>query len=392
MGKTTGLPKIGIVTILAFFTWGFTMLSRTAFGYYLTELSLSAVRAGWANFLTSICLFFSAIVFTRLVERTGKYRGILSAQLLLTAVAVAAMGYARSYAVVLLVKGLLGVGCGPIFALMMTMVERNSTPESYPGNAAIVANGEAILNTMLGPILVVGCLGFFGFRKTNLLLAALVGTMALLWRLAAPRDSAPSGKHPQKEATSFRELLSCPDVLVCACGSIFSLIPCWCIYVYVPSLLQSTGRYSDTVMSFAMTAMGAFMMIWMLITPKLCKALGTKLAGALLGASAVTGLTLLSLFPGNLGCVGLFVIFGGNCSVVSMIFMAIIPVERIEPSKSASAMALVNGSAELLGASVGPLIAGMIADSAGMGAGMLFAAGCMLCALLAGLFQSHKTT
>lgn len=375
------------VTLLAFFTWGLTMLCRTAFGYYLTELSLSSTQAGLANFLTSFCLFWSAIFFSRLAERKNCHTLILVVELAVCAVSMAALGFSRSFAMVLVVKAVLGIGCGPLFTLLMTLTERASAPDRYAGNAAIVANGESILNTILGPILIVWVLQVVGFAGTNLILAGILLILGVLWFRSRKSASGEAAAAPAAgKSVPMGQLLRSRNVIISALGGIFSLIPCWCIYVYVPSLLQKTGSYSDTAMSFVMTAMGVFMMIWMLLMPLMGKHLGYRVTGAVLSVMAIVALAALALFPDNLVCVLLFIAFGGNCSVVSMLFMAILPVESVPAEQSASAVALVNGSGELLGASVGPLIAGVLSDRLGMRFGMLFAAACMGVVLVAGLF------
>lgn len=399
MNKARTIGRGEWVTFLGFFTWGLTMFSRTAFGYYLTELELTSTQAGVANFLTSFCLFWSALFFSRLAERKNCHVQVLVAELVVCAAAMVGMGLASSYWMVLVVKVLLGIGCGPVFSLLMIMTEQASAPERYAANAAMVANGEAVISTALGPVLIVWCLAALGFLGTNLAFGVSILLMALLWlgsKKMLTRPRARAATEAESPKVSIWALLKNRGILVCTVCTIFTLVATWCIYVYAPSLLLDTGKYSDRMMSLIMTAMGIFMIVWMLVMPVLARRFGNKRASLILSFLELVALLALALFPENWLCVALFVVLGGNGSVVVMLYMAIIPLEYVEDSQSGTAMALVNGSGELLGASVGPLIAGVISDWAGMKAGMLFAAASMAVVLLVTLLlkevKSDTTT
>lgn len=370
------------VTILAFLTWGLSMLCRTAFGYYVEPLELTATQAGIANFLTSFCICISAVVVSRIAERDGKQRQYLTGMLLICVTSVAMIGVCRNFPMVLLSKALLGIGCGPLFTFLMTMTERASTPEQYPTNAGIVANGEAILATIAGPVLIVSLMSHMGFLGTNLILAALLAVLTVAWFLVG-RGSSQGKREKAAPAIPIRQVLCNRNILLCIVGGVGSLLACWCIYVYAPSMLLEAQCYSDSTMSLIMTMMGLFMATWMLFLPYLSNKYGRKpviVVFSLLGAAA---LLALAFRPAKLMFVLLFILFGGCCSVISMFFMAIIPVDSVPAGESATAVALINAASELLGASLGPLVAGVIADYAGMRYGMLLAALAMVITALA---------
>lgn len=374
-----------VITWLSFFTWGLTMLCRTAFGYYLEPLKLTATQAGVANFLTSFCICISAIVVSRVAERKNKQRQYLSLMLAICTISVAMLCVFKSFPMVLVSKALLGIGCGPLFTFLMTMTERASSPEQYPTNAGIVANGEAILATIAGPLLIVAMLNRFGFVGLNGVLAALLFVLTAAWILSGRFGSQTASEKPAAMCP-VRDILRNRNILLCVVGSVSSLLACWCIYVYAPSMLLEAKCYSDSTMSLIMTMMGLFMAMWMLFLPYLSNKIGRKnivVGFSLLGAVA---LLALAFWPAKLVFVLLFILFGGCCSVISMFFMAIIPVDSVSAEENATAVALINASGELLGASVGPLIAGMLADYAGMRYGMLFAASAMIIAAVAGAF------
>lgn len=93
---------------------------------------------------------------------------------------------------------------------------------------------------------------------------------------------------------------------------------------------------------------------------------------------AAVGLGAIMAFPGNILAIVLYILFGGLASVMSLFFMAIISVERIPEEQSASALSLINGGCELLGASIGPMIAGWLADRINLRVSMLISMVCMV--------------
>ena len=224
-------------------------------------------------------------------------------------------------------------------------------------------------------------------RLANGLLAAVIALLAAAWLLNRKKIAAVGS--PQKKGRakgSVRSLLRNRNIIVCILGGIFSLIACWCIYVYAPTLLKATERYTDSTMSFIMTAMGVFMTAWMLFLPYIGGRIGYKPVAIVFSACGAGSLLALFLKADSLFCVTCFILFGGCCSVISMIYMAIITVDSTEAEQSAAAVALVNALGELLGASVGPLLAGMLSDAYGMKYGMLFAGGSMAIVTAVGFF------
>lgn len=371
-----------LVTSLAFFSWGLSMLARTAFGYYLEPLGITSTQAGTANFLTSGCICFSAVLVSRWAEKHNAFTKTLIAALAGCAAATALLSAAKSFAVVLLAKALLGIFCGPLFTLLMTLTERASTPQTYAANAGIVANGEAILNTIIGPVMIVFLIGKLGMPGANGLLAAVLAALAAGWWLCRKRipDGAPDKKPEARTRTPVAALLRSRNLLLSIVGAVLSLCACWCVYMYAPTMLLASGRYSDSTMSYIMTAMGVFMAIWMLLLPVISERLGRK--PVTIAATAAGSAALLALYfkADSLLCVSVFILFGGCSSVVSMLYMALICTDSVSEEESPTAVAVVNGTGELLGSSVGPLIAGVISDAYGVRYGMLFA-GCAMALL-----------
>ena len=377
-------------TFLAFFTWGVVMICRTAFGYYLTPLHLSPSQAGLANFMTSIVVCIAAVPLTRLADRKQSYARLLTAELLVCALSMLLLSAAKSFPTVLAAKALLGLGCAPIFTMLMTLTERVSTPETYPGNAGIISNGESILNTIAGPTLIVFLLGSVGFGGTNRTLAAALLFMTVLW-IFAGRGLRFTENKKEDKASPLIDIIRAPNILICLFGTVSALITCWCIYLYVPTLLTQNGEFSDRTMSTIMTLMGVFMTVWLIVLPRLSNRTGRKKLVIVFSFVAAATIFVLSFLQrSGLFRVAVFVLFGGCCSAVCLFFAALIPVASVKAADCAAAVALIDAAGEFLGSSVGPLIVGFIADAAGIRTGMAVSGIAMVACGVLGLFLKEE--
>lgn len=370
------------IVALGFLTWGLSMLMRTSFGYYVDELSLTSTQVGIANAFLSGTVCLSTMIIGPVAERKGKFFSFLGGLLCICGASVLLLAYASVFSVILLSRVLLGVGCGPLFALIMKSVELSSTEAAYPRNAGVVSNGEACISTILGPVVIVFLLNSAGFTRTNIIFTFLLLILGAGW-FAMNRFSGTSEIRREGGGDrSFRILLKNGRLMLCLLGGSLSLVAGWCIYMYVPTLLQKESGLPDTKMSWIMTAMGVFMAVWMIVLPSCyarVKDKGIIVGGCLLAALGLGGLAAI---PGDWISIGLFVLFGGLASVMSLFFMAIISVEYVDRTRSASALALVNGGCELFGAALGPMAAGWLADRWGLRIGMVIPALCMLAAAL----------
>ena len=382
-------------TALAFCTWGITMLCRTSFGYFLAPLSLTAGQAGIANSMTAFFVCIMMFPLSGLAAKKNSYHTVLICSLLLCAVSMFLLSHITDFYAILIAKALLGIGCAPIFTLLTTILKRASTPETYPVNAGILANGEAILNTIVGSVFIVYALQAFGFARTVQLLAVLLLFLSIFWLFGTQssfKNMSEETIRPDntdtdlKESSSLRIVLRNRNIWLCALGSIFSLLACWGIYIYVPTLLTETGGFPNNVMSYIMMSMGIFMAVLMILLPMLAARIGNKPTTIIFSFVGGLALLLLSVYPGSLLSVILFVLLGGSCSVVSMFFMAIIAPDSIPTAQCALAVAFVNGSGELFGSSLGPVCIGLLADHAGIAAGMFLCATAMMLAGLTGVF------
>lgn len=376
------------IVAVGFLTWGMSMFMRTVFGYYVDELALSTTQVGIANAVLSGVVCTSAILIGTYAEKQGKIFSSLGWMLWIITLGVFVLMRAENFGMILLSRIILGIGCGPIFPLLMKSIELSSSENNYPRNVGFVSNGEACISTILGPVIVVYLMKRIGFKHTNFIFAILIIILGVVWIIWSRESNQQHNQKPKKNNVDWIDLLRNQQLMLCLAGGSLNLVASWCIFMYVPTILRRNGGFSDTWMSSIMTAMGIFMAVWMVMIPSCYsrrKDHKIVLTGCLAGALAPA---VLILAPQNLISIGVFVLLGGLPSVMSLFFMAILSVECVETGESASALALINGGCELLGAAIGPMFAGWLSDKITLGASMLFSTLCMM--LSAGVVLLYK--
>lgn len=375
--------KTGSGRLLALFsalTWGFTMWSRTAFNYYTEGLGISASQLGIVNTATSIGSMLGAVLLCRYADKKNLRIETLGSGLILSAVMQIAICISPTMTGIIAARFVMGFGLGCAYSLTQAIVESASEPKERSANAGIVENGEAVISTMIGPVAIVFLISKFGWRRANALLIFPVMIIAAIWLFLGRRKerlgirSDTTGD--EKEKISFSVLLKNHNMKFCVVLAILTLTNIWTMYIYCPMYWTETG-YSETAMSAIMTSMGVAAILACFILPTASNRFGRKKVAGLFAVLNTAAYLLMFILPGSGIALVFFVAFGGSACTLSMFFMALITSESVEPQYTASAISLVNASAELCGGAIGPLIAGNIADSFGIKNTMLFAAFCM---------------
>lgn len=125
----------------------------------------------------------------------------------------------------------------------------------------IVENGEAVISTMLGPILIVWMISLAGWRGANRILIFPVLMLALGWMIFRRHGgvSKSAGQAEDvKEKVTFRELLGIHNIRLCIPLVILTLTNIWTMYTYCPMYWTMAAGFSDVKMSRLMTLTGAF--------------------------------------------------------------------------------------------------------------------------------------
>lgn len=379
--------------VLGFFAWGFVFLCRTCLQYLRPDLLPSEL--GTANLVLVVCVFFSAIIFTRLADKTNKHTSIIFFSLLICTVGQMLIYVSNNFGLLLFTRALVGIGAGPIFALACAVCAKNVTPRQFALACGIVCSGEGVISSFIGPSLMIAMLGVMSWQLAGWILGIpviIVGVLYLiLFRNKANTISVPETEiEPKTETvigdappkTGFSLVFSNRNALLCLFLGIISMIGLWSVLLYAPDYWMSVVGLSDVRMGFLMSGMGIAYVVWNIVLSLISDVIGRRLTCGIF--AIITTISLLAMFVIPMSSVNqvLFVLFSGLPSSLSMFFFTTIPMESVGEQDAATAGGIINGASDLIGAAIIPFVLGLVADNLGLSTVYLIAAICMVVAVI----------
>lgn len=364
--------------VIFFFTWGFVFLDRLAISFLLPviqpALNITNTQVGILGFVTTAAYAISAIFFGAVSDKSGLRKRWLLIFTLITAIASGCCALATSYGSLLLLRLIVGIGEGPLFALMMSILVHSSGENKFGRNSGIVNVGVGLLAVTLGPILVTQIVAFATWQVTFLLASipsfVMVAIIAKFIKEIHVKPASDIENPELGKNTSFGKLLKYRNIPVCILISIFSMAGFWTLALYASLYLVNVAGLTVQQMGFAASAMGILYMVYSFLAPKLSDNLGRKPALIIFYFLCILAPLFMFLFPGTQFSVIAYIIFGGVPGAMTPIFAVCIPMETVEDSLRATAQGTVNGVGELIGGSCFPIAVGKVADLHGLAATM----------------------
>lgn len=367
------------------------MTARITLSYFAVHIGLTAGQLGWLNCAMSIAAFFSALIVGNLMAYAG-VRSLLFISLLGVCCCIAGTSLAADFPSMLFVRILTGIFAGPLYTLLTCAVRRSSSAERYAANIGLITLGEAVISGIFWPFLVVRIMKVMDWQGANIVLTAPIALFLILWsRFPLKEEPEKTGKE-EKVHVPIWKLIRNRNILLCCIYGTFCMLTALTIYSYAPMYWLYAGGLSESAMGSRMTGMGIFMAVFSLALPFLSEKKGRK--AVLIPSSIVAAVTLLVLYlvPQSGAASGMFVLFGGLPSILPLFAMAVISVESVPEELGAPAVALVNGTCELLGSALGPVLGGLAADAWSTAAVMLLGTVCMtVCIFAACLMTETKS-
>ncbi len=384
------------IVIVFFFAWGFVFLDRLAIAYLTPTLvdifHLSNAQVGMIGTVTTGCYAIATVLFSLVAHRVSKPRKLLVAFVLTTALAALLCSLVQTYTQLVLARGLVGAFEGPILPLIMVLVGKAASKESLGLDSGIINLGVVVLAIILGPVLVTQILSFSTWQMAFLLsalpsLAIGVLIALLIEEVPIPVQADVEGRGGDAgRRFALPEFLRYKNIRVCSLVSIVAMSGYWCIMLYAPLYLTKVNLASIQTMGFISSAMGATMIVYAILIPKLSDIFSRKpiLTSFLILPAAGAG--VMSLFPGTGLSTIAYVATGGMLGCVMPVYAIIIPLETTPDNLKASANSFVIGVGEIIGGSFFPWIAGTVADALGLPAMMGVASGLLVAGIIASLF------
>ena len=377
-----------------FITWGIVFMDRLAISFLAPivapKLHMNNADIGWVGFATSFSFAISSITFGFISDRLGYRKKLLLPFLLGTAIFAAAGVMVQSFSQLLTIRALVGFCEGPVSPLIYSMLF-SVNKENFGRNCGILNSSIGTIGTTIGPVFITQIAKGYSWQTTFLLssLPTFVMFFVVLFFVKeihiekeSAQDSAPS--------TGFWDLFKYRNVVVTLVMCVLGLSGYWTMMLFAQKYLVEISRYDLQASGWVTAAMGILYIIYCILVPKLADTFGRKPVLLIALLLSIVAPFFMYLFPGTAISDNAYVFFFGFAAAVVPIYMTMVPMESVPITMVATVGALVQGLGDLLGGAVWPVIAGKIADAAGLPIMMLSAS--LLLAITAVLTFALKET
>ena len=382
---------------MGFFTWGLIFMDRMAVSILMPVIQpyfdITNTQVGKISFVTSMCYAISAIVFASLVSKSSHRKLWLIFFVLVTALASGLCCLTRSYESLLFCRALVGIGEGPVLPLIYNFVAESSSDNRYGFNTGVINAGVACIAASLGPIFITQLIGSFDWQMTFLLssLPTFVMVIILLAGVKEHGVSRETGKaikvapkqevkveEKPKEKAKVSDMLKNRNFVLCCLIQILGCGGYWIITTYSSLYLVNVAGFNMATMGIAASLMGILTIAWDILVPKFSDNFGRKPLCIIGYGCAILAPLAMFLCQGNMLSVVMFVLFGGCFGAGFAVVAGAIPSESLAPNLRTSAIAIIMGLGDFLGAACLPLLGGVIADAKGL-------AFMMICGVIVGV-------
>lgn len=390
-GYQTGL------IVLFFFTWGTVFLNRMSVLYLapfiVPDLHLTHSQVGLLASVLALAWAGSGLLFGALSDRVGR-RPVLIPAVFLFSVLSWLSGIARSFGVLVLSRGLMGLAQGPTWPTMTAMIESSSEPRNRGRDIGIVVSAGALVGLALAPVLTTQIGARFGWRVA-LFIVGIPGILLglLIWKFVKEPGGADSAAshHAKPSLADYLSVLKVRNMLLCCIAAAGFMTWLFVMHVFAPIYLTEVPRRSATWAGLVIGASGLGSFIWGWIVPWVSDRTGRKPALVFVALlSAVVPLTYQMSFllnhPWLMASAGFLANGGQGMAALALV---LVPTESVPHRLAATAIGLATLVGEVFGGALAPAFAGQVADRFGLAAPLWIASAGALTVLLASIFLTE---
>lgn len=371
-----------LIAIL-FCTWGTVFLDRTSqhflAPYFIPEFHLTHQQVGMLGSVLAVTWAISSLFFGALSDRVGR-KPILIPMVLGFSLLSWFSGLVHSYHQLLFVRALLGAAAGPAWSVLTALIEESSPSARRGRNIGIVVSAGALVGLAIAPVLTTQVAALVGWRWAFFVCGVPGFILAvLIWKFVSEpeRIADPNAHGAPLHLGDFFSVLRYPNIWLCCAGAAGFLGWLFLFNIFAPIYITEVAHKSATTAGFLLGATGLGSFFFALVFPALSDRAGRK--PVLLLAATLCMAVPLSLlispmysYPWILAVI-VFLTNAGQ-GIAALIFV-VIPTESVPPQFSATAIGLATLAAEILGATLAPILAGTAAQSYGLGITMWMSAG-----------------
>ena len=368
MGTTRGY-ELRVVLLLGL-AYGFAYFDRMAMTFVspfvIEDLGLSNFEVSALGSGLSLTWALGALVFGLLSDRMGRRKPFLLVAMVVFSLCSILSGLSQGFWQLFAARVVMGAAEGPFLPICLAIIIAASAERRRGLNAGIVQNVfGAILGTAVAPIVLVWMAEEWSWRFA-FLMAGVPGLIlaVLIWRFI----DEPAGQR-DPDAPKVRlgvDLLRERNIWLC------SLISCllvgWVVVgaIFFPLYLVGPRGLEPATMAKVMAALGLCPAIGGVLVTWISDRVGRRPPLIFFSMLMATSPMAMLWFDGPWGLLTAMLFVGWIGMGVFPLFMGVIPGETLGHAMAATAMGLVVCIGELTGGVIAPLVAGWLADTAGL--------------------------
>ncbi len=382
------------LVVIFFFTVGFIFFDRLAINYLFpmisVDLGLNYTQLGLLGAALALTWSVAGPLGGFISDKVNSKKTMLAILVLAFSVISLFHGLAQSFAMLFVLRLLMGIVEGPLIPQTQSILAMESSERRRGFNLGFTMNtSNALFGSILAPVVIVALATNFDWHMA-FYLTIIPGIILSIAILKGVKNPDPAKYHTM-HATKSTEKVKVKDILklrnIWLSIIVFSLVMTvlMAFQIFGPTYLVQAKGLSDTTMSFVMAAFGAGYALFGFLIPMLSERTGRK------PASLVSGLLLILVplsvvFVDSVPLMMVLLFIGAAGSGVIGMSMSVIPIESVPLQYSGLAVGLTIGIGEFFGGFLNPMVNGALADMYGIQTPLLVAAGSGVLALLFSLF------
>ncbi|HXW93794.1 MAG TPA: MFS transporter [Terriglobales bacterium] len=381
-----------ILVAILFFSWGTVFLDRMAqmylAPYFAPEFHLSHEQVGKLASALALCWAASTCFFGALSDRVGRKPVLVPAVFAFSLLSWLS-GLARDFHQLLLLRALMGIAEGPTWSVITALIEESSPAGRRGRNIGLVVSAAALVGLAAAPILTTQVAARWGWRMA-FFFTGLPGLLSgfLIWRFVhePARGSGPG--HVRPALGDFLSLLRYRNIWLCCLGAAGFMSWLFALNVFAPLYITEVRHQSATTAGFLLGASGLGSFFLGFLFPSLSDRVGRRPVLLLMAVmSAVVPLAflvpVLYVYPLLLAAI----VFAANTGqAIASLIIVLVPTESVPPQFRATSIGLTTLAGEVMGATLAPTLAGVLAETYGLGLTLWLAAAGSALVLLATLW------
>lgn len=380
-------------TILVWFfiLWGFVFLDRLVMSFLaplvMQDLGITDAQYGLINTFTTGCYAVSAIVMTPLLESTGKRKRWLILACMGAGIFACLGAATQDIWQLLITRAVVGFCEGPIVSIIFAMLLKESSPSKIALNPGVVNMGVAVIAVTIGPVLTTRIAVASGWRMA-FVAAGIVSIIVSIVMIKILKDVpfTPSMEKKEPMGKTLGKLMKNRNVVICFILGILVMCGYWTLMLYATLFFSTVGGQDISQAGIIVSIMGVLGIVWTIVVPKVSDFIGRRPAVIMWFAlSAIMPFVMFGI-PESFAAIVVYALIGGIPGAIFPFFQAIIPGESLPNYMLGTASGLIIGVSEIVGGSIWPAFAGIIAGKSGYPVVILVAGIAYILAIVAALF------